>query len=189
MANYGGFSPKRSIYSRNYTAGINVYTVPATDGTAIFVGDLVTAVGTSEVFNDASVQDVAQSATGDVFQGVVVGVHADTRDSLLYRVASTFRALYVCDDPDVLFEVPTLDTGVAIALNDLGLNANVSVGAGNTTTGLSAMQINTTGTATTNTLDLKLVGFENRPDNVVGTTSKWLVRLNRHRFANQVAGV
>jgi hypothetical protein len=43
---------------------------------------------------------------------------------------------------------------------------------------------------TTNTLDLKLVDIVNRVD-VDNTSSplRFLVRINRHLFANQVAGV
>ncbi len=49
---------------------------------------------------------------------------------------------------------------------------------------------------TTNTLDLKIIGQVNSPDNDPGTTvsagtasGQYLVSINRHRFANQVAGV
>lgn len=191
MANYGGFSPKRMLSGGYYSGGVNLYAIPAGDGTATFIGDLVVqpGTGTGEVFNDAQVLDVVQAPTGGVIVGAVVGFHADTRDSSMYRLASTLRGVYVCDDPNVLFEVPEVDTGTALAINDLGLNADFVVGTGNTTSGLSAMQVNNATEAGTNTLDLKLIGFENRPDNAVGSTARWLVRINRHKYANQVAGL
>jgi hypothetical protein len=66
----------------------------------------------------------------------------------------------------------------------------VVVGTGSTVTGYSAMELNNATEATTNTLDLKIVGVVNRADNDPASAStKFLVRINRHRIANQVAGV
>jgi hypothetical protein len=63
-------------------------------------------------------------------------------------------------------------------------------------TGQSGMTLDNTTEATANTLDLKIVGMPNRADNDVGSAvgtgeaaSKLYVRINRHRFVNQVAGV
>jgi hypothetical protein len=63
------------------------------------------------------------------------------------------------------------------------------VGAGNTVTGWSGFTLDNTTEATTNTLDLKLVDIVNRAD-VDNTSSplRFLVRINRHLHANQVAG-
>ena len=52
------------------------------------------------------------------------------------------------------------------------------------------MTINNTNQATTNTLDVRLFSPVNRPDNTPGADSqKWLVRINRHAYVNQIAGV
>lgn len=185
----GGLKPVAHGSSGAYTAGARVYSVAAGNATAIFVGDLVTAAGTSQVIDGQTYADVVQSATGDVFQGVVVGVLPVTSSSLPYRVASTQRLLLVADDPSLLFEIQEVSTGTALTANDIGLNANIVVGPGSTTTGLSAMELDNTTEAATNTLDVKIVGLVPRVDNEVGASAKWHVRLNRHRFANQVAGV
>lgn len=189
MANYGGLSPKRYLSGGRYTGSIKQYSVAAGNGVAIFIGDLVKIAGTTQTINDTVMMDVVQAATGDVFTGVVVGVLPDTRDSLNYRAASTLRVLLVADDPNLEFAIPEIDTGTALALADIGLNANISVGTGNTTTGMSAMQLDNGTEATTNTLDVKIVGFVNDPTNAVGSTARWLVRLNRHRYVDQLAGV
>lgn len=192
MANYGGFTPKRDLSGMPYNGACNLYTVPASDGTAMFIGDLVKLAGSSSTFGDGTYADVIQWTQGGVAVGAVVGFHPDTRDSLTYRAASTLRGVFVADNPNLLFQVPEIDSGTALAAADIGLNANVTVGTGNTTTGLSAMQVNNATEATTNTLDIKLVGFENTPNNAVGTTSpgaQWLVRINRHQYVDQVAGV
>jgi hypothetical protein len=88
-------------------------TIPASDGTATFIGDLVTGQTTSSTVNGVVMQDVIQGATGDVFQGVVVGFQPDTSTSLPYRAASTLRVVYVCDDPNMLFEADDGSTGTA----------------------------------------------------------------------------
>lgn len=184
-----GLKPVRHRNGAPFNGAARVYSVAAGNGTAIYVGDLVTLAGTSQTIDGVVYSDVVQSATGDVFQGVVIGVLPTTQDSLKYRAASTQRLLLVADDPDLLFEIQEVSGGTPLAANDIGLNANVVVGTGSTVTGLSGMELNNATEATTNTLDVKIVGFVNRADNEIGEHAKWLVALNRHRFANQVAGV
>lgn len=184
-----GLKPVRHRNGAPYNGAFRIYSVPSSDSTAIYIGDLVTEVGTSQTIDGVIYADVARSATGDVFQGVVVGVLPVTQDSLKYRAASTQRLLAVVDDPDMLFEIQEVSGGTALTANDIGLNANVVVAAGSTVTGLSGTELNNGTEATTNTLDVKIVGFVNRADNEIGEHAKWLIALNRHRFANQVAGV
>jgi hypothetical protein len=119
----------------------------------------------------------------------VVGVKPVTADSTPYRVASTQRILYVCDDPNMLFEIQEVSGGTALTADDIGLNANFVVGSGSTTTGYSGVELNNASEAGTNTLDLKIMGFRNAPDNAIGEHAKWLVRINRHRHVNQLAGI
>lgn len=183
-----GLQPVRTLSGRYFSGGTNVYAIAAGDGTAVFLGDPVKLAGTGEVVNGNTYTDVVRAATGDVVLGVVVAVLPDTRDSLVYRAASTLRLVEVCDDPDMLFEIQEASGGTAIATNDLGLNANFVVGTGDTNTGRSGVELDNTTQQTTNTLDLKIVGFVNRPDNAQGANAKWLVRINRHLYANQVAG-
>jgi hypothetical protein len=132
---------------------------------------------------------VARAATGDVIVGVVVGVKPDTQDSLRYRAASTAREVYVADNPDLVFEVQEGSSGTALTANDIGLNINFVVAAGSTVTGLSGTTLNNTTEATTNTLDLKIIGFLNQADNEIGAAAKYTVRINRHQYVNQLAGV
>lgn len=184
------------VFGQTYQGRVTQYSVPAGDATAIFVGDPVKNVGTSQFINGQTYADVAQCATGDVITGIVVGTLADTRDSLLYRAASTQRVLLVCDDPNALFEIQQVTGGTPLTANDVGLNANFVVAAGSTVTGQSGVTLDNATEATTNTLDLKIMGMVNRADNdpgsAVGTgadASRFLVRINRHRYANQLAGV
>lgn len=184
-----GLRPVRNQFSGPYNAGVNWYSTASGDATAIFLGDLVTLSGTSQTINGQVYADVDQAATGDIFVGVVVGVLQVTADSTIYRAASTQRILLVCDDPNAQFTIQEVSGGTPLTANDIGLNANVIVGAGSTFTGMSGMELNNATEANTNTLDLKIVGFVNSADNAIGANAKWVVRINRHQYANQIAGV
>ena len=192
----GGLRSVQNMLSTGYNGAIKQFSVPAGDSTAIFIGDPVKLAGTSQFIGGVSYPDIAQAATGDVLCGVVVGFLQADRDSLLYRAASTQRIALVDIDPNALFEIPQVAGGTPITANDVGLNVNFVVAAGSTVTGWSNVTLNNTTEATTNTLDLKIVDIVNRADNdpgsAVGTgadASHFLVRINRHVFVNQIAGV
>lgn len=191
-----GLIGRKNQYSSPYNSGLQHFSTAAGNATAIFVGDLVTLAGTSQLINGQVFSDVVQGATGGVFVGVVVGVLPVSRDTLNYRAASTQAILMVETDPNAEFEIRQVAGGTPLTANDVGLNANVVVGSGSTTTGLSGMALDNTTEATTNTLDLKITGMSSRPDNEVGTaagtgsdSSTFFVRINRHQYVNQVAGV
>lgn len=184
-----GLQPVRYISGAPYNGAANVYTTAAGDNVAIFLGDPVKLSGTSQTVNGQVYADVDQAATGDVMIGVVVGVLPDTRDSLKYRAASTVRRLLVATDTDLLYEAQEVSGGTPLTADDIGLNINFVVGSGNTFTGYSGVELNNGTEAATNTLDLNIVGLVAREDNAVGEHAKWLVRINRHQFANQIAGI
>ena len=189
-----GLRPVRYVSGAPYNGAVNVYSTPSGDATAIYIGDPVKMASTSQTINGRVFADVIQAATGDVITGIVVavdpseGAGADGRDSTKYRAASTVRLVYVADDPNLLFEIQEVSGGTALAANDIGLNADFVVGSGSTVTGQSGVELNNSGEADTASLDVKIVGFMNREDNAIGEHAKWLVRLNRHRYVNQVAG-
>lgn len=191
-----GLRPVADMYGNPYNGSVRQYSVPAGDGTAIFLGDPVKLVGTSQFINGQTFADIAQAATGDVMVGAVVAVLQTDRDSLIYRAASTQRIIFVADDPNALFEAQQVSTGTPLTANAIGFNADFVVAAGSTATGQSGVTINNVGEATTNTLDLKIIGVPNRADNDIGdsvsagaASSKFYVRINRHIYVNQTAGV
>jgi RNase P/RNase MRP subunit p29 len=184
-----GFSPVRYVSGAPYNGAVNMYTVAAAYGTGIYIGDPVVDIGTSQTINGVVMKDVQLAATTDVITGIVVGVVPDTRDSLIYRAASTLRTLLVADDPNLLFEVQEGTGGTPLTANDLGLNVSFAAGTPSTVTGISGATVDNATEATTNTLALKLVGVSSRPNNAIGDSCRWLVRLNRHRYVDQLAGV
>ena len=191
-----GLRAVQNMLSGPYNGAIMQFSVPAGDATAIFVGDPVKLVGTSQIINGQIFADIAQAATTDIILGVVDSFLSDTRDSLLYRAASTQRVALVNVDPNALFEVQQVAGGTPLTANDIGLNVSFAVGTGSTYTGLSSVTLDNTTEAGTNTLALKIVGMPSRADNDPGTAvgtgadaSHYYVRINRHQFANQIAGV
>ncbi len=185
-----GLQPVSMVSGGPYTGGTRQYAHDSGDGTALLLGDPVKLTGASSTINGKTMANVVRAATGDVLVGVVVSVEPDSRDSLIYCAASTTRILNICDDPSVLFNIMDVNSGTALTAADIGLNCDFVVNAGSTVTGYSGVALNNATEATTNTLDLKIIGVPNQADNEIGAAAaKYLVRINRHIFVNQTAGV
>ena len=73
------------------------------------------------------------------------------------------------------------------AVANYGKNADVVVAAGSTTTGVSAMELDTSTIATTAALNLKIIGLWSAPDNAVGANAVVVVKINEHLYGS--AGV
>lgn len=185
-----GLVPVRGANSQTVSGGPRLYSHAAGDAVQIMVGDPVKIAGTAQTINGITTQDVVRAATGDVIAGVCVGIMPTTRDSLSYGAASAAYQLFVDDDPNSQFEIQDASTGTPLTTADVGLNVNFVVAAGNTYLGTSGVTLDNTTEATTNTLDLKLIDVVNRAD-LDNTSSplRFYVRINRHLFSNQVAGV
>jgi hypothetical protein len=90
----------------------------------------------------------------------------------------------VLDDPSQMFIIQNDGTSAA---TDYGLNADIVVGTGNTTTGLSANELDTSTIATTAALNLKIIGLWDVPNNAVGANAVVVVKINEHSYGS--AGV
>lgn len=190
-----GLRPVMNQDGSPYNGATRMYLVDSGNGTALFVGDLVKFGGSAgaagTVINGIDVEGMAtvvQSAAGNAHVGVVVGFLPD-QDNLTrkHRAASTNRIALVAD-PSCIFEVQEVSGGTAVAAGDVGANANVIVGSGNTTTGASAMELDNAALATTAGHDLMIIGLVRRPDNNYGEHAKWLVRINDSQFKAGVTG-
>ncbi len=196
-----GFIPVSNFAGAPYNGATRQYVHASGDAQAIFIGDIVTATGASVFINvGGSVQSfpvAAQAVTTGIQDGVVIGVDLVTRDSPIYAPASTQTVITVAIDPEMLLLCQDISTGTPLTANDVGLNIDFSVGGnGSTITGFSGMVLNNGTEAGTNTLDLKIIGQYQVADNDLGSavgtgaaSGRWLVKLNRSRFSNQVAGI
>ncbi len=153
----------------------------ASNGTAAFIGDFVKLDANASA--DGTVPAVAQAAAGDIMVGVLVSLEPDTTDegSLSrsnYRRASTLRYGKVAWGSDVLYSIQEDSEGGNIPTTAAGTNANVTVAAGNTSTGMSGMEIDSSTAATTNTLHLRLHYVEPKVGNTLGDYADWIVSIN-----------
>lgn len=182
-----GFRPFRYASGAPYNGACNKYVIPASDGQATMVGDLVTLHTTGD---DASgLRCVTRTATNSTnVIGVVVGFEVDPANlnTPVYRAASTRRVVLVADDPDLLLVGQEDGDTDPLESTDMGQNINIVVTAGSTVTGASGMEIDSDTHATTATLPLKLMEFVATPDNenVLSAGgqafSRWVVKINTH---------
>ena len=177
-----GFRPTKHLNGSAFNGQVNLYSAPASDGTALYVGDPVKLAG--DASTDGAYPTVTRAAAGDAVIGVIVGfdVNRTALDvSGQARAASTLRTVYVADSPDLVYEVETSNGTPATA--DVGLNVNHAVGTPSATTATSGATIDMGTKNTTATLTFKILGFVARPDNEIGASAKMLVKINNHQLA------
>lgn len=182
-------------------AQIRTYYVPASYGTALFPGDPVVKTGTSNTAEVSApgvgtvpigtMAEVNKATAGDdnPITGVIVGVAASP-DALgrRYLPASTGGVVFVNDDPQTEYEIQADEDIVAA---DIGLNAAlVYTNAGDTNTGQSGAELDSSTVATTATLQLRIINVVPKTDNEAGSNfTKVRVRINRHSEITAGAGV
>ena len=193
-----GFIPVKHVNGSPYNGQANIYYVPSSDGTALFVGDPVKLAADA---NSQGIQQVTKATAGAAVLGVVVGVintkfdpvagtmsgGSVSLDTPVYRPASTGQYVLVCDAPDVVYEVEAVtgaNASYSFAVADVGLNADLATVAGSTTTGTSAAALNMATAAATATLQWKILGVVQRPDNeITGANTKVLVKINNAQLS------
>lgn len=190
-----GLRPVGYLSGSPWNGQARIYYVPATNATALFVGDPVTRLTASADAN--GVPSVAIGVAGAAICGVIVGVVVAkagvslqgttidlTRRSL---PVSTAGYVLVADDPSILFEIEEGTTagaaGTALTAAAIGNNANFIVLAGSSTVGDSGTLLDNATEATTATLNLKLMSLAQREDNAFGARAKWIVKINNHQYA------
>lgn len=192
-----GLKPLRHKSGAPYNGAYNAYYVPSTYATALYVGDPVVKTGTSNTaaveaagagrFNIGTLPEINKATAGDgnAVTGAIVGFAPLPTDlSKNYNPASTARVVYVCDDPDMIFEI---QADGAIPAASMGLNAVfIYTHSGDTTTGLSGVELDTTSDvpAADASNQMIIIRAANRDDN--DTTLTWAkveVLLNNHTEA------
>lgn len=164
------------------------------DATATFIGDAVKTAGSAaRIVGGPYKKTVAQCAATDPIYGIVQGFvpYEGAMDlSVRHRAASVVK--YVMIKPANHQDIYRIQSsGTALAVTDIGLNADILVGTGNAITGMSAMEVDNSTKNTTAGLQVKIIGFDDRPGNVIGTDADILVRINQSELGNDAgtAGV
>jgi len=178
-----GLVPYRRTTGEPYNGAANVYYVPASVASNIFIGDPVTYLTNSADTSGIPGITLATAGSSNNILGSMVGIVNGgepiipiTRDLPIYHQASTAGYILVADDPDTLYEVQ--ENG-AMVQGAPGRNVNLVSGSGSTITGISGWQLNSSTLNTTNTLQMKIIRGLEQADNLIGSTNaKWLCRIN-----------
>lgn len=195
-----GLTPVKHRLGAPLNAVVNPYYVPASYETAMFIGDPVVISGTAntatvaqgaEDFVAGTLPAVTVAAAAGVVSGVMVGKRNVVTDLIKkHNPADTEAVIMVCDDPNVVFKVQEDSAGGALAATSVGLNAEIVLThAGDTTTGISGVELDSSTAATTAGLALKVLRLSANHGNVIGTNADWDVLINDHTFGDGIAGI
>ena len=210
-----GLTPVRYLNGAKYNGGVRLYAILSSDGNAYSQGDLVALTGTGDA---AGVPGITLATAGATAVGVLVAVGVGSGPTGLAGIGAGAGGPYinpnnlalvqapaaktqnyyaaVVDDPNVIFEIQEGGTGTNLTQANIGLNANILYAAPATGVVVSGTTMNNVGTATTSTLNLKILGLVQRADNHFTTTpttgggaQKWNVLINNHSYRAGITGV
>lgn len=162
------------------------YEIADNQAGAIFQGDLVTLKDGYILQFDPS----SHTAAVGVFNGVFYNDPTTQKPTWKNYYPGSVNITQgkitadVLDDPSQMFIIQNDGTS---AQANYGKNADIVVGTGNTTTGLSANEVNTASIATTAALNLKIIGLWDVPNNAIGEFAVVVVKINEHLYGS--AGV
>ncbi len=180
-----GFLPRYHLGGAAWNGQVQMFAVPAADGTALFIGDMVkygtpfaNAAGvTVGGVNTEGMATVINNGTGTIsagtsLVGVVVGFSVDpTARYQRSRLASTARLAFVVTDPTVVYEIEedAVTSNVTVAM--IGMNSTFTGGTGDTARFTSTSNLISAAPTTTSTYPLRILGLSNRPGNALGLSS------------------
>jgi hypothetical protein len=187
-----GLIPYRRNSSGVYNGGANIYYVPASNGSNIFVGDPVTYLTNAGDANGVPAVQIATAGSSNNILGSMLGlvIGGDPavpilQSSTVYLPSGTAAYILVMDDPDTLYEVQEDSVGGAMVQGAGNRNVNLVAGAGSTTTAYSGWQLQSSSLGTTNTLQMRVIRLLQEADNAVGVNAKWLCRINLNTLTSQ----
>jgi len=152
---------------------------------AIFQGDLVTVFDGSLVQFNPSTHTAAVGVFNGCFYNDPTTQKPTFKNFYPGSITTTIGNITadVIDDPSQLF---IIQADASVTQVQVGFNADVVAGTGNTTTGVSGMELAGT-PAKTAALNLKIVGLYNVPGNEFGANAVLVVKINEHLYGS--AGV
>lgn len=180
VSRVNGFKPAKTGLGAAWNGQLTKYFVAATNATAIFVGDLVSLDGTSDV---NGIRGLTKTAIGGASVGALVQVEYNmvNLNTPQYRPASTAMYVYVADDPNTIYECQASGT---VAATTVGMNANHADAGGSVSTGQSGETVDFGTAAVTATLTLKILDIVQSPENEVAAAAKVRVKINNHQLAS-----
>lgn len=200
-----GLSPVKYLSGANWNGKMRVYWLDSTSANAMYVGDPVKLVaGLDAAYAH---QSIDRATAGATMVGVAMGFGAagdgaqrtgpfvDPANLTLISAPAVKAQGYfvaVVDDPNVIFEIQDNSSpggNAALTYTSASKNANFVYAAPAAGAALSGTLLDVTSIATTSTLNLKIHGLKQSPDNALGFYAKWWVRMNNHSYSTGIAGV
>ena len=179
-----GLRPYRKLDGTPLVGAQNRYTIASNHSTAIFQGDLVIPLTAGNI--DRHTANNSAAVIG-VFNGCFYTDPTTQKPTFSNSypgaiVASDITA-FVVDDPDAVF---LMDADAAFTRADLYQNYSVTTGSGNTTTGISEVQLDVSVSGTNASFVIQAIDISQDPDNSDTTTANAnvLVRINKHFYRN-----
>ena len=179
-----GLRPYRKLDGTPLVGAQNRYTIASNHTTAIFQGDLVIPLTAGNI--DRHTANNSASVIG-VFNGCFYTDPTTSkptfRNSYPGSIVASDITAFVIDDPDAVF---LMDADAAFTRADLYQNYSVSTGGGNTTTGISEVQLDVSVSGTNASFVIQAIDISQDPDNSDTTTANAnvLVRINKHFYRN-----
>jgi len=162
------------------------YRIAANYGSGIYSGDLVVKSSTTN-------EIVVGAASDTKFLGVFAGCeYTDTSGNYHFSKhwpisqatkSGTVSVAHVYDDPYISYVVQHDGTG---AITDYGSTFDIVYTTGDTTTGISKVQLDTSNEGSSY-INLLVLGTVNAPDNAVGANQLVEVMINEHQLRAAVA--
>lgn len=193
-----GLQPVGYLNGAPWTGGGHVYCIPDTDDTNAFaVGDPVMLAGGADSAGIPTIT-LATAGTGNLVLGAIVSMagaqvygadYGVPQDTPVVIPATKTRNYYVlvADDPNTVFELQEDSVGGAIAATNIALNHNLVSGTNNGY--ISGWMLDSSGAATTATLQMKIVQAAPRQGNTpFADYAKWWCIINNHAYRIGQAG-
>ena len=179
-----GLRPYRKLDGTPLVGAQNRYTIASNHTTAIFQGDLVIPLTAGNI--DRHTANNSASVIG-VFNGCFYTDPTTSkptfRNSYPGSIVASDITAFVIDDPDAVF---LMDADAAFTRADLYQNYSVSTGGGNTTTGISEVQLDVSVSGTNASFVIQAIDISQDPDNsdTTSANANVLVRINKHFYRN-----
>lgn len=181
----GGGDARTNVYSD--------YVVAQAYGTDLFKGDPLKMTATGYI---------ERAAATDVIIGVFAGCYYETTGGVIRNIYGNFIAadakagdarVEIWDNPDQVFEIEADQVGTALDQGNVGNNTDVTAGTGSAITNLSGFFLDSSGTVSASTAQMRILGAGQQVSltpsfSSVGTAMAIRVKINEH-FYNQAAGV
>ena len=177
-----GLRPYRKLDGTPLVGAQNRYSIASNHTTAIFQGDLVIPLTAGTI--DRHTANNSTAVLG-VFNGCFytdpTTQKPTFRNSYPGAIVASDITAFVVDDPDAVF---LMNADATFAQADLFRNYSVDTGSGNTTTGISEVQLDVSVSGTNASFIIQAIDISQDPDNsdTGSANANILVRINKHFY-------